>query len=148
MSEKGHQDDGGNERKTTSSRLWTPYSDPRERGYRAAAEDTGTPRQAGETHEDQVSDEEMRARIEEALERLTVADVVVDMVVSLSSLAYRKMGIPKEVNEKYRDMDQARLAIDSADALVEVIADRVPGDILNSLRGTIDNLKLNFAKES
>ncbi len=137
------------EKQARSSRLWTPYGDPREDGYRKADAPAGAEAGGeGTGDEEKVSDEEMRRRIEEAMERITVADVIVDMMVSLSSLAYQRMGLPHDVNEKYRDLEQARLAIDCLDALLETISGRAPEEILNSLTGTLDNLKLNFAKES
>jgi hypothetical protein len=45
-------------------------------------------------------------------------------------------------------MDQARLAIDCLEALFKSLEGRVPEDFLIPLTGTLDNLKLNFAKES
>jgi hypothetical protein len=129
--------------KQTSSRLWTPYGDPRQpeaKGAEAKA--------SGEEPGEEVSDEELRRRIEEAMEKITVTDVVVDMMVSLSSLAYQRMGIPHDVNEKFRDMEQARLAIDCLEALFKALEGKVPEDMLIPLTGTMDNLKLNYAKEA
>jgi hypothetical protein len=78
---------------------------------------------------------------------IPAADLVLDMVVSLSSLTYRKMGIPPEVNEKFRDADQARLAIDVIEALLKSLQGRAPEDRLAPFASTLDNLKLNFARE-
>jgi hypothetical protein len=140
---ENEENTGQEEERKTSSRLWTPHGDPRkpDEGGGEAQEAQGEP---GE----EVSDEELRRRIEEAMEKITVTDVVVDMMVSLSSLAYQRMGIPHEVNEKFRNMDQARLAIDCLEALFKSLEGRVPEDLLVPLTGTLDNLKLNFAKES
>ncbi|MBU4173363.1 MAG: DUF1844 domain-containing protein [Actinobacteria bacterium] len=152
MGENDKQEEEKDEAKQTSSRLWTPYGDPgsqkREAADKPAAEAGGVSGAGGEAPADEVSDEELRKRIEEAMEKITVADVVLDMIVSLSSLAYQRMGIPKEVNEKYRDMEQAQLAIDSIDALLEVLGRSLPEDALKPLSGTLDNLKMNFARES
>ena len=133
----------------TSSRLWTPYGDPRAEKDEAREEPGARAATTGEkASEGELSDEELRKRIEEAMEKITVADVVLDMLVSLSSLAYQRMGIPKEVNEKYRDMEQARLAIDTIDSLLQVLERSLPEEALKPLSGTLDNLKMNFAKES
>jgi Domain of unknown function (DUF1844) len=145
---EGEEEDGPEEEHKTSSRLWTPYGDPSE-----APGDERTGGGAGDaggavTADEEISDEELRRRIEEAMEKITVTDVVVDMIVSLSSLAYQRMGIPHEVNEKYRDLEQARLAIDTIDALMKTLEGKLPVDILEPLTGTLANLKLNFAKES
>jgi len=130
---------GEGEGRTTSSRLWTPYG-----GQEAESEE---PTDKG-TGEGELSEEELRERIEKALEKITVTDVVLDMMVSLSSLAYQKMGIPHDVNEKFRDMEQAKLAIDCLDAMVNALSDRLSEDELKPLSGTLDNLKMNYAKES
>ena len=144
-----NQNQGEEKQNPKSSRLWTPYGDPREDGYRQPEAQAG-PEAGGEVSgpEEEISEEELRRRIDEAMERITVADVIVDMMVSLSSLAYQRMGLPHEVNEKYRDLEQARLAIDCLDTLLQAISGRAPDEMVNSLTGTMDNLKLNFAKES
>jgi hypothetical protein len=95
-----------------------------------------------------MSEEELRKRIEEVMEKVTVADIVLDMMISLSSLAYQRMGIPHEVNEKFKDMEQARLAIDCLDAWCTVLEGRVDPEQVEPLKSTVLNLKLNFAKES
>jgi len=122
------------------SRLWTPDG-----GTGGEVEGAGAvPAAEGE----ELSDEELRRRIDEAMEKITVADVIIDMMVSLSSLAYQRMGIPHEVNEKYRDMEQARTAIDCLDAMATALEGRIPSEVVKPLTDTLDNLKLNFAKES
>ena len=98
--------------------------------------------------EEELTEEELRQRIEEVMEKITVADIILDMMISLSSLAYQRMGIPHEVNEKFKDMEQARLAIDSIDGLAKAMEGRGVDDQLEPLKNTIANLKLNFAKES
>ena len=128
------------EDKEKSSKLWTPDSEPE------AAE--APARGPGPSDEEELTEEELRARIEEVMEKITVADIVLDMMISLSSLAYQRMGIPHEVNEKFRDMEQARLAIDCLDALAKAMEGRVPAEQMDPLSSAISNLKLNFAKES
>ena len=130
---------GEGEERRTSSRLWTPYGDEEVKGEGPAGKGP---------EEGELSEEELRERIEKALEKITVTDVVLDMMVSLSSLAYQKMGIPHDVNEKFRDMEQAKLAIDCLDAMVNALSDRLSEDELKPLSGTLDNLKMNYAKES
>ncbi len=131
------------DRKHGSSRLWTPYSEPANRPEpgRPVSEPPGQP-------EEEVSEEEMRRRIEEALEKLTVTDVVLDMVVSLISLAYQRLGLPQEVNEKYRDLKQARLAIDSVDALARALEGHVEQEQMKPITGALDNLKINYARNA
>lgn len=138
--EAAGEEAAGGGKKRTSSRLWTPYSEP-------GAAPSEPPAEDARPSED-ISEEELRQRLEEALENITVVDVVIDFMVSTSSLAYRSMGIPHEVNEKHKDMEQARLAIDCIDALLKTAGDRLPEEAQKPLSGTLDNLKLNFVKES
>lgn len=128
------------EDKEKSSKLWTPGSESE--AADAAAQGSGP------SDEEELTEEELRARIEEVMEKITVADIILDMMISLSSLAYQRMGIPHEVNEKFRDMEQARLAIDCLDALAKAMEGHVPAEQMDPLSSAISNLKLNFAKES
>jgi hypothetical protein len=126
--------------KPKSSKLWTPGNEP-------APEVTPDPGSFA-AEEEELTEEELRARIEEMMEKITVADIVLDMMISLSSLAYQRMGIPAEVNQKFKDMEQARMAIDCVDALATALEGRVPAEQVEPLKSTIANLKMNFAKES
>lgn len=138
--------EAADESKRKSSKLWTPYGEPEPGGgdARAGAAEPG-PGVAEPGGEDS---EELRRRMEEALEKLSIAQYLVEMSVELSSLAYMKMGIPKDVNAKFKDMEQAKLAIDAVDAIAQVLAAVIPDEALRALTGTLDNMKLNFAKES
>ncbi|MBU1670999.1 MAG: hypothetical protein KKF41_06865 [Actinobacteria bacterium] len=84
---------------------------------------------------------------ETPVKAIPAADLVLDMMVSLSSLAYRKMGIPPEVNERFKDAEQAKLAIDVIGALLGALQGRAPEEKLAPFQSTLDNLKLNFARE-
>lgn len=130
---EGSNDEQGSK----SGRLWTPGGE------------TARPESRSEAPaEDELSEEELRQRIEEVIEKITVADIILDMMISLSSLAYQRMGIPPDVNGKYKDMEQARMAIDCLDAMAGSLEGRVASEQAEALKGTIANLKLNFAKES
>ncbi|HEY5528657.1 MAG TPA: hypothetical protein VIL51_04300 [Thermoleophilia bacterium] len=126
------------EEKDERGKLWTPGGD----------EQPAESKDEKPASDEDMSEEELRKRIEEVMEKVTVADIVLDMMISLSSLAYQRMGIPHEVNEKFKDMEQARLAIDCLDALCTVLYGRVDPQMIEPLKSTCANLKLNFAKES
>ena len=126
------------EEKEERSKLCTPGGD----------DQPAEPKAEKPASDDDMSEEELRRRIEEVMEKVTVADIVLDMMISLSSLAYQRMGIPHEVNEKFKDMEQARLAIDCLDALCGVLDGLVDTEMIEPLKSTCANLKLNFAKES
>lgn len=92
------------------------------------------------------SEEEFRRLVEESLERVTVADIVLTMMNQLASLGYLKMGLPESVNLKYRDLEQALLAIDVLEALIKGTEGKISEDSLRPFRGTLANLQLNFVQ--
>jgi hypothetical protein len=96
--------------------------------------------EAGEPNE-----AELRAAWEEQLRQLTPADVIVQSVVSLISLAGRRLGL-EPGTEGERDLEQVRDAIDGARALMPVLERREAGASLSSLREAISGLQLEYAK--
>ena len=96
--------------------------------------------------EKELSEEELRKLIEESLENITVTDIVLSMMNQLASVAYLKMGMPENVNLKYQDFDQAKLAIDSLDALITAAEGKVEEKGLKPFQGTLANLKMNFVQ--
>jgi hypothetical protein len=56
------------------------------------------------------------------------------------------MGIPAGVNDKYKDKEQARMAVDSFDALLKVISDELTAQELENMQSSLSNLQLNFVK--
>lgn len=96
--------------------------------------------------ERELSEEELRKTIEEQLEKITVKDVVIQMMLSLSSMGYQRLGFPESVNLKYRDLDQARLAIDALQGLLKAAEGKVPESELAPYRSTLANLQMNFVR--
>ena len=91
-------------------------------------------------------EEEMMKQLQEEIDRLTTKDIISQMMMSLSSLAYKKMGIPAGVNDKYKDKQQAKMAVDSFNALLKVIKDDLSGEESENLQSSLANLQLNFVK--
>ncbi len=91
-------------------------------------------------------EEEMIKQLQEEIDRLSTKDIISQMMMSLSSLAYKKMGIPVGVNDKYKDKKQAKMAVDSFDALLKVIKDDLSGEESENLQSSLANLQLNFVK--
>jgi hypothetical protein len=96
--------------------------------------------------EDELSEEEFRHLVEESLERVTVTDIVLNMMNQLASVGYLKMGLPESVNLKYRDFDQSRLAIDTLEAMLKGAEGKVPEEALKPFQGTLANLRMNFVQ--
>jgi hypothetical protein len=84
--------------------------------------------------------EEQLRQLEEELRKITIADVLVQTVVTVSSLGFQRLAA------EHRDLDQARLAIEALRALVPVLAEAVPAETMRDLNQTVANLQLAYAK--
>jgi len=92
------------------------------------------------------SEEEIMKKLQEEIDKLTTKDIITQMMMSLSSFAYKKMGLPVGVNDKYKDRQQAKLAVDGFDALLKVIMDEVSAEETENLKSSLSNLQINFVK--
>jgi len=89
---------------------------------------------------------ELINKLQEEIDRLTTRDIVMQMMMSLSSLAYKKMGLPAGTNDKYRDKAQAKLAVDCFEALYKAISEEISAQESENLKSSLSNLQLNFVK--
>lgn len=90
-------------------------------------------------------DEEQLAReLAEELRKLRVEDVLVQSLVTISQVGYRRLGLTPDTADD-QDLDQARLAIESMDALTPVLERFVPDQLINDFRASVSNLKLAYA---
>ena len=87
------------------------------------------------------SEEQIRA-FEEQLKRLRVEDVLVQTLVTFVNLGARRLGLTGEPES--RDLDQAKLAIEGARALMPL----VPAEELGPIRDALSQLQMAFARES
>jgi hypothetical protein len=85
------------------------------------------------------NDDQLIQQLEEELKKLKVADLLVQTVYTISSLAYRKL------SEEDRDLDQARLAIEALRALVPTLEGSVPDEIVRDFKQVTANLQLAYA---
>jgi predicted nucleic acid-binding protein len=85
------------------------------------------------------NDEQLIQQLEEELKKLKVADLLVQTLYTVSSLAYRKL------SEEDRDLDQVRLAIEALRALVPVLEGAVGDDVLRDFKQVTSNLQLAYA---
>jgi hypothetical protein len=92
------------------------------------------------------TEDELRAAYEEELKRITVAEVVLQTVVSLVNLAGRRLGLAPGAEDE-RDAAQARDAIDAVRGLLPVL-ERQPGAQLGPIRDALSQLQMAYAKES
>ena len=88
---------------------------------------------------DAPNEEELRAQLEEEIRKVRVEDVVLQSVVSILNLSARRIA-----KEDERDLAQAKVGIDAATALIEL----VPGDAQSQLRQAISELQLLYAQHA
>jgi hypothetical protein len=92
------------------------------------------------------SEEELRAALEEQMRRITVQDVLIQTVVTLINLGGRRLGLagpPEQAGDK--DVEQARLAIEGARALLPLL----PQDQdLGPVRDALSRLQMAYVQES
>lgn len=98
--------------------------------------------------EEQVSEQETLKKLQEAIDKLTVKDIVTQMIVDLSALAYKKLGLPEETNKKYRDLNQAKQAIDCLSSLVNTLEPDFTPDELRTYKGVVANLQMAYVSQS
>src|SRR5262249_17286880 len=97
------------------------------------------PPDSGQSQESPLTDEQMRAQLEEELRKVRVEDVVLQSVVSILNLSARRIAKDDE-----RDLDQARVGIDAATALLPLVSEEAQPQ----LRQAISELQLLFAQHA
>jgi hypothetical protein len=96
--------------------------------------------------EGQPSEEELRARLEEELRRITVRDVLLQTVVSLINLGGQRLGLG-EGGADVRDLDQVRLAIEGVRALLPLVEQENPEQV-RPVRDALSQLQMVYAREA
>jgi hypothetical protein len=89
------------------------------------------------------TEEEMRAALEEQMRHIRVEDVLVQTLVTLINLGARRLGLtgpPEDAGET--DLEQARLAIEGARALAAL----VPQEGLGQVRDALAQLQMAFVQ--
>ena len=92
------------------------------------------------------SEEELRARLEEELRRITVRDVLVQTVVSLINLGGQRLGLG-EGGAEVRDLDQVRLAIEGVRSLLPLLEQENPEQV-RPVRDALSQLQMAYAREA
>jgi len=96
--------------------------------------------------EEKKKEEELLKELQDQIDRLSSKDIIVQFMMSLSSMAYKKMGLPVGTNDKYKDKEQARLAVDSFNALLKVLNEEITEKERENLLASLTNLQMNFVK--
>ena len=89
--------------------------------------------------------EQLSAELAEELRKLKIEDVLIQTLITVSSIGYRRLGLTPETKDD-RDLDQASLAIETMQALTPVLERMVPGELIRDFNQSVANLKLAYAK--
>ena len=94
------------------------------------------------------SEEELR-QIEAEMERITVDDVLLQTLVTLLNLGARRAGLGAQPGQEapQPDLDQMRLAIEGARALMPLLEQR-HGDQLGPIRDALSRLQMAYVQQS
>ena len=93
------------------------------------------------------TDEELRAALEEQMQRITVDDVLVQTAVTLINLGGRRLGLPGPDGHpppEGRDLGQAQKAIEGVRALLPLL----PAEPQAPVRDALSQLQMAFAREA
>ena len=96
-------------------------------------------------HDDELVEEQLARELAEELRKLRVEDVLVNTLVHVSTIGYRRLGLTEDSRDE-RDLDQSRLAIETMQALVPVLEDFLPEDVVGDFEEQIASLQLAYAK--
>jgi len=98
-----------------------------------------TEEQGPAQQQEQPSEEELRAALEEQMKRITVQDVLLQTVVTLVNLAGRRLTVEGE-----KDLEQAKLGIEAVRALLPLC----PEDQVGPIKDALSQLQMLFARET
>ena len=89
--------------------------------------------------------EEIARELAEELSRLRVEDVLIQTLITISSVGYRRLGLTEETKDD-RDLQQAKLAIDTMVALTPVLENVVPEELVRDFNQSVASLQLAYAQ--
>jgi hypothetical protein len=89
--------------------------------------------------------ERLAQDLAEELRKLRVEDILINTLLTVSSIGYRRLGATPDTRED-RDLEQARLAIDTMRALTPVLEKFVPAELVRDFNTSVANLQLAYAE--
>jgi hypothetical protein len=91
------------------------------------------------------TEEELAQQLAEELRRLRIEDVLIQTLITVSSIGYRRLGLTEDTRGD-RDLQQAKLAIDTMTALTPVLEDVVPEELIRDFNQSVAALQLAYAQ--
>ena len=95
--------------------------------------------------EEKLEQEAIARELAEELRKLKVEDVLVNTLIHVSSIGYRRLGLTEDSADE-RDLPQTALAIETMRALIPVLEDFLPKELVVSFEEQVANLQLAYAK--
>ena len=89
--------------------------------------------------------ERLARELADELRKLKVEDVLLNTLVTVSSIGYRRLGLTPETRED-RDLEQARLAIETMRAVTPVLEKFIPDELIRDFNQSVANLQLAYAQ--
>lgn len=86
-----------------------------------------------------LSEEQIRARVEEQIAKVRVQDLLLESVVGILNLAARRIA-----KEDERDLDQARVGIDAVRAVIDLLEP----EPATAVREALSELQMLYAREA
>jgi len=90
------------------------------------------------------SEEQVARELAQELQKLKVEDVLISVLIQISAIGYRRLGLTEETKDD-REIPQAKLAIDTMKALMPVLGEVVPADLIRDFEQSVANLQLAYA---
>jgi hypothetical protein len=97
------------------------------------------------SEQEPVDEQEVAEALAEELGKLRVENILVGALIQVSSIGYRKLGLTEDTKSE-RDLEQARIAIETMRALVPVLQQVVPEELFREFEESVAGLQLAFAK--
>ena len=93
-----------------------------------------------------MAEQERFAReLAEEMRKLRVEDVLIQTLVTVSSMGFRRLGLTDETKGD-RDLEQSRLAIETMRALMPLLEQVLPAELVRDFGSSVANLQLAYAK--
>lgn len=89
--------------------------------------------------------EEFEKQFEEQLKSLRIEDVLVQSLVTVSAIGFRRLGLTDDSREE-RDLTQSQLAIEAMEALAPVLEGFLPPQLSSDFKGSVSHLKIAYGR--
>jgi hypothetical protein len=91
------------------------------------------------------NEQEVAEALAEELGKLRIENILVGALIQVSSIGYRTLGLTEDTKSE-RDLEQTRIAIETMRALVPVLQQVVPEELLRDFEQSVAGLQLAYAK--